>query len=342
MDSNKIYDTESTATTLLNIIETAVVLIDLNWEILFVNKSASNYFGVSETKLINSGILDYFPDVNRGHFKILLNQVLLNNKEIHFQQKIFDEWKQIFICPVQEEPNSIKKLALVITDISSKVFAEEKLKRVLLELVNAQDNERHRISQDLHDDVGQKMTAIIFELRAIKELIINEQEASIREIDNIIHNMEITIKHIRQIFYQLQPPSLGKMELPKVLEAFCSTFEETNKLLVDFSCQENIPELPEKYEKAIYRFVQEGLTNIVKHARASMSWVNLDYTDGEINISIEDNGKGFELNNLIEGIGLHGIRNRFFLLGGSLEIESSPGKGTRIFSTIPFNPESER
>ena len=73
-----------------------------------------------------------------------------------------------------------------------------------------------------------------------------------------------------------------------------------------------------------------------------MAWVNLDYTDGEINISIEDNGKGFEVNNLIEGIGLHGIRNRFFLLGGSLEIESSPGKGTRIFSTIPFNPESER
>ena len=317
----KIYDTESTATTLLNIVETAVVLIDLNWKILFVNKSASDYFGVSETKLINSGILDYFPDVNRGHFKILLNQVVLKNQEIHFQQKIFDEWKQIFIYPVQEEPKSIKKLALVITDISSKVFAEEKLKRVLLELVNAQDNERHRISQDLHDDVGQKMTAIIFELRAIKELITNEQEASIREIDNIIQNMEITIKHIRQIFYQLHPPSLGKMELPKVLEAFCSTFEETNKLLVDFSCQENIPELPEKYERAIYRFVQEGLTNIVKHA-SSLSERKANSPQKEHDRAESDSDFGqIDVN-------VHASSSKLLFISGNRNAKTVPGQGT--------------
>jgi len=121
-----------------------------------------------------------------------------------------------------------------------------------------------------------------------------------------------------------------------VLEAFCSTFEETNNLHVDFSCQEEIPELPDIYDKAIYRFVQEGLANVAKHARASSAWINLDYTDGDLNISVEDNGQGFNMNSIIEGIGLHGIRERFLMLGGSMDIESSSGKGTRLSGTIPF------
>ena len=154
-----------------------------------------------------------------------------------------------------------------------------------MELVTAQEEERHRISQDLHDDVGQKMTALLFELRAIKDTIEHEQKVSIKDIDDVIHNMETIIKHVRQIFYQLHPPSLSKMELTKVLEAFCSTFEETNNLRVDFSCQEEIPELPDAYDKAIYRFVQEGLTNVVKHAGASSVWINLDYTEGDLNIA---------------------------------------------------------
>jgi signal transduction histidine kinase len=126
------------------------------------------------------------------------------------------------------------------------------------------------------------------------------------------------------------------MALSTVLAGFCSTFEETNNVHVDFSYQEGIPELPENYVKAIYRFVQEGLTNVAKHAKASAAWINLDYIDDDLNISVEDNGLGFDLKRVHEGIGLHGIRERFLMLGGSIEIESAPGKGTHLSGTIPF------
>jgi len=95
--------------------------------------------------------------------------------------------------------------------------------------------------------------------------------------------------------------------------------------------------LPDNYVFAIYWFVQEGLTNILKHAKASAAWINLDYIEDDLNISVEDNGLGFNLKMNHEGIGLQGIRKRFTMLGGNVEIESSPGMGTRLSGTIPFN-----
>jgi signal transduction histidine kinase len=148
--------------------------------------------------------------------------------------------------------------------------------------------------------------------------------------------MELIIKHVRQIFYTLSPPSLYKMSLPVVLAGFCSTFEETNGVHVDLSCQEGLPALPEKHVNAIYRFVQEGLTNVSKHARASSVWINLEYIEGDLTLSMEDNGQGFDLERSQEGIGLRGIRQRFLVLDGSIEIESAPGRGTRLSGTIPF------
>ena len=87
---------------------------------------------------------------------------------------------------------------------------------------------------------------------------------------------------------------------------------------VDFSCQEDRPELSDFQTTIIYRFVQEGRANTAKHAMASRAWVNLDYTGGDLNISLEDDGKGFDPMNISEGMGLHGIRERFQMLNGSL------------------------
>ena len=339
-DLNQVESIDQITSQILDANGIAVVLFDLNWNVLFINETASNYFGAIGDNLPASSLWDIIPDGNRNYLKALINQVVLTKEKITLQQKDGSQWKQYLIHPLLGEANQVQTIALCVSDITSKVETEERLKKVLLELITIQEDERHRISQDLHDDVGQKMTVIIFELRSIKEFIAKGQAVSLKEIDSVVRNMETVIKHVRQIFYQLHPPSLNKMELPKVLEAFCSTFEETNHLNVDFSCQDKIPELPEIYDKAIYRFIQEGLNNIVKHARATSAWINLDYTDGDINISIEDNGQGFDSDVMVEGMGLHGIRERILLLSGSMEIESSPGKGTRLFGTIPFKSTS--
>jgi len=332
-----IPDLDSIALTLLDAEVEAVMLVDLNGIILFVNSSAAQRFGKSVDEMIGNCVWDVYASGIKNQHKILVNQALQTGQPITVRQKDNEHWNQTVFYPIQVKDNQVKSIALFISDITAQVMAEERLKQALIELVTVQDDERHRISQDLHDDVGQKMTALIFELRAIKDSVENNQKVSCEEINTLIRHMELIIKHVRQVFYQLSPPSLTRVALPKVLAGFCGTFEETNNVHIDFSCQDEFPELPDNYVFAIYWFVQEGLTNILKHAKASAAWINLDYIEDDLNISVEDNGLGFNLKMNHEGIGLQGIRKRFTMLGGNVEIESSPGMGTRLSGTIPFN-----
>ena len=314
-----------------------VIIIDLNGIVLSVNGSAAKYPSGLSNEQVGTCIWDSYPKTKLNHHKVLINQVAETGQPITFNQKDNGQWDQVLIYPVQGENSQVERIAICTHEITEQINAEEQLKQVLLQLITAQEDERHRISQDLHDEVGQKMTALVFELRMIKNSIENEQKVTLEEINRVIRNMEIIIKHVRQTFYKLYPPSLHRIALQKVLAAFCTTYEETNKIQVDFSYQEKIPELPDKYGMAIYRFVQEGLTNVTKHANASSVWINLDYSDSEISISLEDNGSGIDLLKMTEGIGLRGIRERFSVLGGSIEVEAILGKGTRLSGTIPFN-----
>ena len=314
-----------------------ITLVDSKGLVLFSNKTASQKYTKSDNEIINTLVWELYADTNISHFQILFNQVVETGEPISVTHKIKDRWNRTLIYPIRGKENPVEEIAICSRDITLQVNAEEQLKRVLLELITAQENERQRISQDLHDDVGQRMTALVFELKSIKDALLAGQSVTADEMNTIIRNVETILKHIRQIFYQLHPPSLSKMALPRVLEAFCSSFEESHGLKVDFSNQEEFPELPNSYNIAIYRFIQEGLTNVFKHAQATAAWINLDYTEDDINVSLEDNGNGFDPKLIIEGIGLHGIRERFLILNGNIDIESSPGKGTRLSGTIPFN-----
>ncbi len=337
MDRKRVLSvSNSIAWALLDAEVDAILLVDLNGTILFLNASASHHFGSSPEELIGGTLWDIYPGESKSHHKILVNQAIQTGQPNSVRHKDKEHWSQTLIYPMQGQDHQIESIALFIRDITAQVRAEERIKQVLLELITTQEAERHRISQDLHDDVGQKMTALVFELRAMKDEVEKDQEVSLKEINSVLHNMELIIKHVRQTFYQLYPPSLTRMALPKVLAGFCSAFEETNNVHIDFSCQEGVPELPDPYAIAIYRFVQEGLTNVAKHAKASAAWINLDYIDDDLTVSLEDNGQGFDLKQAPEGIGLHGIRERFLMLGGSIEIESASGKGTHLSGTIPF------
>jgi PAS domain S-box-containing protein len=313
-----------------------IFLIDQTGKILFINKSASKRKKGQSKDIIGSQFKDLFIHTNLQNFLIVFNQVIDTGKPITYVLKEKERWLKTLIYPVFNNDDSSKTVIIYNRDITSQIDAEEKLKRTVFKLVTTQENERYRISRDLHDEVGQRMTGLIFELRTIKESLMKENTISINVIDNIILNFETVLRHIRQIFYQLHPPSLDKVELPLVLEAFCSTFEETNQIKVDFSCQREFPSLPEAYAIAIYRFIQEGLTNIAKHSHALSAWISLDYSDNEISIFLEDNGQGFDIKAFREGLGLQGIRERFFPLDGSVEIESTVGKGTQLSGILPF------
>lgn len=317
-----------------------VLITDFSGKILFANESArQRYFSGSET-IIGSQIWDVLSIQQQRRLKMIVEQIKISKQDQLITFKDSNRWLETKISFLSDDEGDLEYLFFSAHDITRQKNAEEQLKKKTFELATAQEDERHRISRDLHDEIGQRMTALLLQLRSIKEVVIKENKIEPEFINSAARNLENIIKHLRQIFYQLYPPSLSKVSLPKVLEALCSSVEDANGIRIDFSCQEGIPDLLDSQVTTIYRFVQEGLTNVVKHAKAESVWVNLDYSDGDINISIEDDGIGFDANTNTEGVGFRGIRDRFMILNGCFEIETAPDKGTRLSGSIPIRKKS--
>jgi PAS domain S-box-containing protein len=214
--------------------------------------------------------------------------------------------------------------------------AEKQLKQLTQQLITIQEAERRRISQDLHDDTGQGMTALLLRLNAIHTSLAPEQQAAKQQLQEAIQIVEELMNQVRQLAYQLRPPSLESVPLPKALESLCSSFGQHAGLRIDYSRDKDLPPIPNLQAIALYRLVQEGLNNAIKYAQATAVWINLDYADGEVSLSIEDDGRGFDLKHVGEGMGLQGLRERFRLLNGNLEIESAPHVGTRLYGYLPL------
>jgi signal transduction histidine kinase len=238
--------------------------------------------------------------------------------------------------------------------------AEIRVAQLKQQVISIQEAERKRISQDLHDDIGQRMTALILALNNLRGGIPQYEPQLRAGLTQAIWQLEDVMQQVRQLAYQLRPPNLESTSLDQALEALCAVFalqdqgrdlylyeqerpgprlyQPTGKgsLNIDFSCVSPLPIVPDYQALAVYRFVQEALTNVARHARASAVWVNLDYEGGDLTISVEDDGVGFDPKSRPIGMGLQGICERFEMLNGSIEIDSSPGKGTRISGSLPL------
>ena len=188
----------------------------------------------------------------------------------------------------------------------------------------------------MHDDTGQGMTALLLRLNAAYTSLDPEQAEAGQQIQEAIQIAESLMNQVRQLAYQLRPPSLDSVPLPKALESLCSSFGPHAGLHIDYSRDKDLPPIPNLQAIALYRLVQEGLNNSIKYAKATAVWINLDYADGEVSLSIEDDGQGFDLKRVGEGMGLQGLRERFRLLNGNLEIESAPNVGTRLYGYLPL------
>jgi signal transduction histidine kinase len=221
--------------------------------------------------------------------------------------------------------------AAVAVELSQRV-ARDALRRV----VAAQELERRRLARELHDETGQALTSILLSLRTVEEAE-NEQElrAAVGEVREMVRS---TLQDVRQLAVELRPTVLDDFGLVAALERLTQSFGEQTGMSVHF--QQTWPtsdRLPAEIETALYRIVQESLTNIVKHARAASVSVVLTRKDDSVSVVVEDDGVGFEPHRAREGgIGLAGMRERVALLGGRLAIESRPGAGTTFVAEVPL------
>jgi signal transduction histidine kinase len=214
-------------------------------------------------------------------------------------------------------------------------------RRLAQQLVSAQEEERQRLARELHDEAGQALTALKISLTLMQRELPLELEDTREQIGEAVELTSETMEQIRLIAHALRPPALDTVGLNATLEGFSRDFAGRTRLAIDYQgCM--LPLAPPAVTISFYRFLQEALNNVAKHAQADRVMVALSYDGEVIRLLVEDNGQGFDVAERLAvsampgGIGLLGMRERFELLGGRLEIESQPGRGTRLLASVPW------
>jgi signal transduction histidine kinase len=219
--------------------------------------------------------------------------------------------------------------AAVAVDQSRRV-ATEALRRV----VEAQELERRRLARELHDQTGQELTSVLLGLKALEDA--SEPEARAQALGNVRAQVLETLQAVRRLATELRPKALDDYGLVPAVKRLSENFSEQTGLILELESRLGARRFPSDIETALYRMVQEALTNVVKHAQARHVSIVLSGGQGAITLLIEDDGRGFDLAVAREGMGLEGMRERLGLSGGKLTIESRLGGGTTLVGNVPL------
>jgi len=235
-------------------------------------------------------------------------------------------------------------LALLTTGFTLRLERELDLRRADLQelstlLLRAQENERRALARELHDEVGQFLSAILIETEGAE---CADQAADIREhLDSIKALAEKTVDQVRDLALLLRPSMLDDLGLAPALNWHARETSKRTGLNVMVSADDTINSLPDEHRTCIYRLVQEAVNNAVRHAKARTVEVAVRREHQKVNVTVQDDGAGFDTR-FLRGLGLLGMEERVRRLGGRLKISSEPGRGTMVHAGLPVAELDQR
>ena len=306
---------------------TRMVGVPLKWEshivgaMVIMNGPGSNPFDEEDVAL-----LVQFAD---------LASIAIKNAELHSQVKQFS----------QELEQQVEQRTRELSTAKEEIAARSEQLRLLLErTIRAQEEERARIARDMHDDVVQLITSARWEIQTAQAFAGAELKRAARDGLAAAHELLDEIeKQIRRTIYNLHPPILDAVGLASAVESYVNQFRRISGIACRVEISGKVLRLPIQAESSIYHLVEEALANIAAHADATEASVVLDYRDATLDITVEDNGCGFDPEQWLQGarrngshLGLLGMQERAKSLVGSMDVESAPGCGTRLIFRIPI------
>jgi signal transduction histidine kinase len=224
---------------------------------------------------------------------------------------------------------SFARRAAVAVDLSQRV-ARDALRRA----IEAQEAERRRLARELHDETGQALTSMLLGLAAVERA--DDENELRRGLGELRELVVATLQDVRRLAVELRPKALDDFGLVPALRRLGQSISETGELDVQVEALLGDRRLVPEAETAIYRFVQEALTNVIRHASARHVSVLLNRKNDAVSVVIDDDGVGFDAATARSGVGLLGMRERVELLDGRLTVESTPGTGTTLILDLPW------
>jgi two-component system sensor histidine kinase DegS len=254
------------------------------------------------------------------------------------QQSIKARQSQLLELVVAIEP-----LLKVTTSASSSVRPIDSGDDLIANIIQAQEKERLRISLQMHDGPAQAMSNLVLRAEICQRLIDRDLDMARGELGALKSAINGVLQETRRFIFDLRPMTLDDLGLVPTLRRYVQQFSEKNKIEVNLMTQNADARLPTHYEVAIFRFIQEALNNMAKHANATTARVLIDYSANGIHVSVEDDGGGFSIKDVLSNengrrnMGIATMRQQVeTLLRGEFGIESSVGRGTRVAAVIPL------
>jgi signal transduction histidine kinase len=219
------------------------------------------------------------------------------------------------------------------------VEARTQLKELSARLVQAQETERRSLSRELHDEVGQALSAVLIELRNLSTgLAVRSEEQLRRHVETIKGLVEGTVRVVRNMALLLRPSMLDDLGLIPALKWQARECSKSTSMDVTIAAELDSDELPDEYKTCIYRVVQEALHNCARHSHATTVRIRVRQEPDRLLLTVQDDGQGFDIQET-RGMGLLGIQERVTRLGGKYKIHSQPERGTILSVELPFTGE---
>jgi two-component system NarL family sensor kinase len=312
--------------------------------ILYVNARFAEILDIALDKLVGFSLPEQLRSAHQDKLRLLINEGLRETAkgDISFRDPQGRTLHlHLALSPLPNyDQSGHNAVCVVATDVTALRQNEEALQELSARLLQAQDEERKRISRNLHDSAGQYLAAAQMRLFAVEKQITNFPQAEI--LKTLVADAQQAVsecsKEIRTISYLLHPPTLDLAGLKSAIEWYTDGFSERSGISVDLEISPSLDRLPQELELTIYRLVQESLTNIHRHSGSKWAGIRLIHEQDQITLEVMDRGKGMapistDNRQAHVGVGISGIRERVRQLDGQLTIESGP-QGTTVRATF--------
>jgi len=337
-----------------------LVVVDPHAKISSVNKAACNLLGYEEDELIGKDINRIVPLEEKifkdSGFKKLLEGETVLNHELDYVTKNAKRVPMLFSAAVlRNKEGGIEGVVGIAKDVTERKQADEalrqserKLRFLSSQLLTAQEKERRRLSIELHDELGQALMVLKLKVRAIQRALGTGRADLSGECDEVIGYINEVTENVRRLSRDLSPSILEDLGLSAAIRRLVAT--STKHCNIESSL--DMTQIDDLFSPGgkitVYRIIQECLTNIAKHAQATRASIVIKRENNKILFRMEDDGKGFDVQEAlgqdptIKGLGLTAMYERTRMLGGSLDIWSQQGTGTRISFTVPLDEGGNR
>jgi PAS domain S-box-containing protein len=251
------------------------------------------------------------------------------------------KWLYFTAAPLTDHEGNLIGAVETNQDITEIKEAERQIKRLSGEVIRIEERERESLSREIHDNIGQLLFTLKMGLSRVSKKMPKKLSALKDQLSELSYLLNRTIKEIRGLSHALHPPLIEDLGLIPALEGLCQDFRSYSEIKIKCSFKEIQESREPIITITLYRFFQEGLNNILKHSQATEAYLSLASSNrGDITAVIEDNGIGFVLDDALspqrntKTLGLVSMRERLALIGGELEVRSSPGQGTKITAQL--------